>query len=120
MGIKNRRSERIIVRCSQAEKKLIYDRCKKLGFRDLSSYIRKVSIDVTVINIDTTGLHELAVQISRIGNNINQITRQYRKEHNLGKETVSFLLEHMKSLTEIGNKFYDDMFRLRSKTEIEE
>lgn len=77
-----------------------------------------MAIDVTVVSVSTEGIDELAVQIGRIGNNVNQIARLYNTEHNLNDKDVKRLLEYMKKLVAVGNKFYDDIFTLKSKSKI--
>jgi SepF-like predicted cell division protein (DUF552 family) len=70
------RSIELIVRVTDEEKKLIYEKMSLLGTRNYSAYIRKMAIDGYIINLDLADVKEHAAQIQRIGVNINQIAKR--------------------------------------------
>ena len=104
---------------TENEKRMILERKKKTGMKDMSAYLRKSAIDVTIINVNTDGLKELARQVGAIGNNINQITRQYNQDRSIDQDSVELLLDYMKKLTDMVNKNYEDISYIKKHTSVE-
>ena len=77
--MKNRtRSKQMMFRVTEDEKEMILNNSEKLGFQKFESYARKMLIDGYVINLksaDDKDLKHLMSEVSRIGNNINQIVK---------------------------------------------
>lgn len=67
------RDEQLKIWVTQTEKAMIKDRMRTCDYTDMSRYIRDMAIDGYIINIDRQELKDLTLQISKIGNNINQI-----------------------------------------------
>lgn len=67
------RDEQLKIWVTQTEKDMIKDRMRTCDYTDMSRYIRDMAIDGYIINIDRQELKDLTLQISKIGNNINQI-----------------------------------------------
>ena len=78
--MKNRtRSKQMMFRVTEDEKEMILNNSEKLGFQNFESYARKMFIDGYVIHLksaDDKDLKHLMSEVSRIGNNINQITKR--------------------------------------------
>ena len=78
--MKNRtRSKQMMFRVTEDEKEMILNNSEKLGFQKFESYARKMLIDGYVIYLksaDDKDLKHLMSEVSRIGNNINQITKR--------------------------------------------
>lgn len=104
MSAKRKRNINVSFRVDENENALIEKRMKELGFKDKSAYLRKRAIDVHLINIDLSKLDDLKREISRIGNNINQIARKYNSEGNITNIDIEQLQSYMKEIIEIGNR----------------
>ena len=55
------------------EKAVIQKRMELVGLTNMSTYLRKISMDGYLINADYTYIKEMNAQLSTIGRNINQI-----------------------------------------------
>ncbi|HEL1566216.1 TPA: plasmid mobilization relaxosome protein MobC [Streptococcus suis] len=77
---------------TQEENQLLNHRVKMSRHKDFSSYARHILLHPRKkeILVDTSGLQDLVVQIRRIGNNINQITKV---AHQTGDVTMEQVME---------------------------
>lgn len=55
---------------------------------NFGQYARKMLIDGHVLHVDYTELKELAAQVGRVGNNINQIARRMNETHNVYEQDI--------------------------------
>ena len=55
------------------EKTVIQKRMELVGLTNMSTYLRKISMDGYLINVDYTYIKEMNAELSAIGRNINQI-----------------------------------------------
>ena len=55
------------------EKAVIQKRMELVGLKNMSTYLRKISMDGYLINADYTYIKEMNAELSDIGRNINQI-----------------------------------------------
>ena len=56
------------------EKAVIQKRMELVGLTNMSTYLRKISMDGYLINADYTYIKEMNAELSAIGRNINQIS----------------------------------------------
>ena len=70
------RSEMLYVRLTPEEKKQIEEKMAQLGILNMSAYIRKMALDGYCIRLDLSSIREKTNQISRIGNNVNQVAKR--------------------------------------------
>ena len=55
------------------EKAVIQKRMELVGLTNMSTYLRKISMDGYLINADYTYIKEMNAELSAIGRNVNQI-----------------------------------------------
>lgn len=55
------------------EKAVIQKRMELVGIKNMSNYLREISMDGYLINVDYTYIKEMNAELSAIGRNINQI-----------------------------------------------
>ena len=55
------------------ERAVIQKRMELVGLKNMSTYLRKISMDGYLINVDYTYIKEMNAELSAIGRNINQI-----------------------------------------------
>jgi len=115
-----RRKHRLYIWLTDEEKNIIRERASYFGFTDISAYVRKTAIDVTVLNINTDGLKELAYQVGKIGNNINQISKKYNEKQNLDATDIYMLLQYQKLLIELVNREYDNITTLKNQSKVDD
>ena len=70
-----KRDRNILVRffVTADEKTVIQKRMELVGLTNMSTYLRKISMDGYLINVDYTYIKEMNAELSAIGRNINQI-----------------------------------------------
>ena len=71
-----KRPIQIKFRVTEAERDLIHEKMSLLGTNNLAAYLRKISIDGYIINVDNSDLKAIAAEMQKIGVNINQIARR--------------------------------------------
>lgn len=73
----NREREiQIKFRVTPEERALIERKMAQLGTRNMAAYLRKMSIDGYVINLDLPELREMVSLLRRSSNNLNQLARR--------------------------------------------
>ncbi|GHU81468.1 hypothetical protein AGMMS50284_1360 [Clostridia bacterium] len=70
------RPVRIIVQVTDEEKAEIKKRVKSTGMKNVGEYMRRMAIEGEVVVKDFSEIKKLMREMSRIGNNVNQITRK--------------------------------------------
>ena len=70
-----KRERNILIRffVTAEEKAVIQRRMELVGLTNMSTYLRKISMDGYLINADYTYIKEMNAELSAIGRNINQI-----------------------------------------------
>ena len=70
-----KRDRNILIRffVTAEEKAVIQRRMELVGLTNMSTYLRKISMDGYLINADYTYIKEMNAELSAIGRNINQI-----------------------------------------------
>ena len=63
----------------------------ELGTTNLRAYLRKMSIDGYIVNLDMSSVVELVKLLRSISNNVNQIARRCNSTHNLYAQDVDDL-----------------------------
>ena len=61
---------------TEQEKKDIFKKMHQIGFQSFGAFARKMLLSGLVVNPVIPELDKVSVQLSRIGNNINQATRR--------------------------------------------
>ena len=73
---KRKREYRFEFRATEEEKRLIYKKMHQIGFQNFGAFARKMLLSGVVVNPVIPDLDKVSIQLSRIGNNINQATRR--------------------------------------------
>jgi len=95
-------TEYIRVRLSPKERKEIEEKMKEAGIKNMSAYIRKMSVDGYVIRLDLSDMKEAARLLRINSNNLNQ----YAKRAN---ETGSIYLEDIKDIQRQQEQLWETM-----------
>ena len=69
------RNIQMVIRATQEEKDFIMNKMSKSGVNNFNIYALKMLIIGEIKNVDLSYYHELAKEVSCVGNNINQIVR---------------------------------------------
>jgi len=85
------RSEMLYVRLTPEERKQIEDKMAQLGILNMSAYIRKMALDGYCIWLDLSAVREMTNQISRIGNNLNQVAKRVNETGSIYQDDIKDL-----------------------------
>ena len=92
---------RIEIRVSENEHRLIKSKMAQLGTKNMGAYLRKMAIDGYIIKVDYTQQKKLAVAVSRIASNINQICRRIISTGHFYEDDVAELKERQKEIWQL-------------------
>ncbi|MFI3227854.1 MAG: plasmid mobilization relaxosome protein MobC [Clostridia bacterium] len=96
---------------SAEEKQLIHQRMKQLGTKNMGAYLRKISIDGYVLQLDTTDVRELVRVLRVTSNSLNQLTKRAHETGNVYSEDIEDLRKSYDKLWGIAEEI---MVRLAS------
>lgn len=83
---------------NETEYRLIKDKMKLMGIKNLSGYIRRMAVDGYIINFDIPELEEIIHLLRYTSNNINQITKRVNATSSIFKNEID---EIQKSQSEL-------------------
>ena len=95
---------------SENEWEEIQEKLKKLGYNDFSKYARKMMLEGQIMIIsryEIEAIRELSIEVSRIGNNINQIARIANSTGKVFKVEAAQMLEQQKEISKLLNQLKD-------------
>lgn len=85
------RPKQFKIMLTEKEKERIVENAKCLGFDNVGAYARKMMLDGYIINLksaDDKDLKHLMSEVSRIGNNINQIAKGLNSTHRIYESDI--------------------------------
>ena len=83
-----RRKNELKVYLSDEEKEILDKKIVQAGINNKSAYLRKMLCDGAIINVDLSLIKEHNTSINRIGNNLNQITKQLNSLNYISKDDL--------------------------------
>ena len=95
------KSKLINIRVSEEEYKLIHEKMKLLNTNNMSAYARKMLIDGLIIEVNDKTFDDVAMQLSRIGNNINQVVRRINKDNRYDKKDGEILRKKLDEVCQL-------------------
>lgn len=82
------RDKQINFRVTEYEYQLIMERMEASGAVSLKDYLLQAAVNGYLIKVDYTEIKELAYEVNRIGNNINQIAHKINSENAIYKGDI--------------------------------
>ncbi len=108
MAVNRKRKNVIFVRATDEEYKKIIEKvaASKMSINKffLNSALRK-----EIIIYDLTSIFELSAQISRIGNNVNQIAKKLNQGGRISSSELSFLHSSLENINNVLIDIYNDV-----------
>ena len=92
------RKNELKVYLSDEEQEIINKKIEEAGIKNKSAYVRKMLCDGLIINVDLSIIKDHNSQISKIGNNLNQITKQLNGLNYISPEDVRRIEEMSKEI----------------------
>lgn len=96
-----KRNFQLSIRLTQEEKNLFLQKMQLTSSKSISHFIRKCVLEKEIYEIDCTSFLDLAWEISKIGTNINQLTK---KANALSKIELEDIEKIKKDISSIGKK----------------
>ena len=79
------------------------------GMQNKEEFIRKMLQDGCIINVDTKDINALSVQISRYGNNLNQIAKRVNETNHIYKEDINDIIKQQEAILNELKNIYNEM-----------
>lgn len=92
------RKNELKVYLSDEEQEIIDKKIEEAGIKNKSAYVRKMLCDGAIINVDLSIIKEHNTAISRIGNNLNQISKQLNALNYISHDDVKRVEEMSKEI----------------------
>jgi len=83
-----KRTVQLKFRVTEAERDLILEKMKLIPTRNMAAYLRKISIDGYIIQIDHSDIKAMTAEIQKIGVNVNQIARRVNSTGSVYQEDI--------------------------------
>lgn len=96
-----KRNFQLSIRLTQEEKNLFLQKMQLTSSKSISHFIRKCVLEKEIYEIDCTPFLDLVWEISKIGTNINQLTK---KANALSKIELEDIEKIKKDISSIGKK----------------
>lgn len=101
------RDKQLNIRVTEYEYQLILERMKQSGSATLREFVVDSATNGFLINVDYSDIKELAYEINRIGNNINQIAHKINSEGSIYKTEIKEVQDNVDMIWKILRaKFY--------------
>lgn len=85
------RDQRLTVRLTEEEKEILYKQMKRAGNRNVSDFIMTAACTHRSTVVNTLPILEIKGELSRIGNNVNQIAKVANTTHSIFADDVEKL-----------------------------
>ena len=100
-----KRNKPIFFRVDEKEYEIIQKKMQMVSISDMGAYLRRMAIYGYMVELDMEPLNKLTVELSRIGNNLNQIAKRANETANLYLDDIEVLTTEIKSMKEDVRKF---------------
>ena len=88
MSIERKRKIKLEFYVDGEEKKFIIEKMKAAGIKNLSAYLRKISIEGKIEIVDYSEIRKFVSKINKIGVNINQIVKRVNETKSVFREDI--------------------------------
>ena len=111
--VENRKQKGIYFKVSEKERDLIEQKMALAGVHNMSGYIRKMSIDGYVINLEIPELTECANLLRYISNNVNQMARQMNSGGSVYPDEVNDICTKQDETNRLFGDILEQLSRLK-------
>ena len=106
------KTRRFEMRLSDREYEMIREKMRLSKMQNMSAFMRKMSLDGMVINLEIKELKEINSLLKYIGNNMNQIAKRLNESKNIYREDFKTIGEKQDKILKILNKLYLKLARI--------
>lgn len=97
----DQKDDRIDMRISVEERKMIEQKMKESGIKTISAYLRKMAKDGYTVRIDLQEIHRIVYLLSMCSNNLNQYARKANETGSIYQEDIQDLRARLDELCEL-------------------
>lgn len=108
MTVNRKRKNVIFVRATDEEYNKIMEKVSASKM-SINRFFINASLKKEIIIYDLTSIFELSAQISKIGNNINQIAKKLNQGGRMSSSELSYLYSSMESINNVLLDIYNDV-----------
>lgn len=108
LAVNRKRKNVIYIRTTDEEYKKIMEKVS-LSKMNINRYFINAAIKKEIIIFDLTSVFELSAQISRIGNNVNQIAKKLNQGGLANKEEINYLHSTLENIEKVLMDIYNDV-----------
>lgn len=102
------RKKRIEFCVSEEEYAVIQKKMALTNAKSMRVYLTRMAIHGYMVEVDFSGLERIATELSRIGNNVNQLSRT-SKTRNIYENDLRSIKEELATITEGLSNFWGDL-----------
>lgn len=106
------KTRRFEMRLSDKEYEMIREKMRLSTMQNMSAFMRKISLDGMVINLEIKELKEINSLLKYIGKNMNQIAKRLNESKNIYPEDFKTIEERQDKILKILNKLYLKLARI--------
>ena len=99
-----KRNKRLQFWVSDDEITAIRERAQSIGIVNLGAYLRKMSIDGMIVQLDLSDVREMVSLLRRCSNNLNQIAKRANETHSVYETDIQDLRRQYDTLWDTANK----------------
>ena len=108
------RGKNIMFWVTESEYNMIQEKMKLARIDNMSSYLRKISIDGYVVHLDIPELREMLINLHRSGANLNQLTKRVNETGRFYAADLEDLLQSQARLQAAADGILEKLSFLRS------
>ena len=106
------KTRRFEMRLSDRDYEMIREKMRLSKMQNMSAFMRKMSLDGMVINLEINELKDINSLLKYIGNNMNQIAKRLNESKNIYREDFKIIGEKQDRILEVFNKLYLKLSRI--------
>lgn len=106
---KRNRNVQLHFRVDTKEREIIEQKMKLLGTENINAYLRRMAVYGYMIEVDMQPLNSLTTELSRIGNNINQLTKRANQTNNIYLEDIERIAQDVQDIKGYLKDFIGDL-----------
>lgn len=112
---KDKRTLYKVTRFSPAEYSVVKQRMADANVKSFSHFMRQSVLTSAVYIADFSALREYAMQISKVGTNINQIAKWANSDHSVSQDSIDEVQRQMDAVLEITRNVIGDRVAVSKK-----
>ena len=107
------KASRIYIRISEEDKQKIQENMNRVGVRNMSAYMLKMSMQGYMVQVDMTDVKEMLRLLHINSNNLNQIAKRINETGSILKKDVEKLQEQQQEILHMMGEFLEKVSKLK-------